>query len=252
MIRRLLPLLCIAAAAVHAAEFSVYLTPPELTENGRVLATIGDLHIDVNGKAIPIELVEGRQSIAYPCAAGSGVELFRVAKDGKETRVRVAATAVPATAAQGLLVVSAVAGGGYKIIPFWFSPSETKKGTAIFVNLSGQPLGVACNGNRSTVLRNGRWIVDGRFGAGQTLAPTRVEIYGRTDAGSAEITRLIDRHVGIPQDDTGIFIILPKQESYVTLLALEGGGLRDPVSKAALRKQLAPDSNVAAAASPPG
>lgn len=239
MFCRLFPFLFIVAA--HAAEFSVYLTPPELTENGKSLATVGDLHIDVNDKAIPMELVEGRQSIAYPCASGSSVEFFRVADDEKQTRTRVASTAVPADATQGLLVLTPASGGGYKIIPFWLSSSETKKGSAVFVNLSGRPLGLACNDKRIKLLPKSRWIVEGKFTGSQMLVPTRVEIFAQADAVSRKIIRLIDRHVGIPKDDTGIYLILPKQENYVTLIFLEGGGLRDPVSKAALQKQLTSD-----------
>lgn len=238
LFHRLLP--CLLLVAANAAEFSIYLTPPELTTNGKALATIGDLHIDVNGKAIPMELVEGRQSITYPCAAGASVEFFRVANDAKQTRTPVASTVVPASAIQGLLVVSPAAAGAYRVIPFWFSSAETQKGHGIFVNLSGHPLGLTCNGQRTKLLPQSRWMVKGRFAASQMLVPTRIEIFGQTDATSPELTRLIDRYVGIPNDDTGIFIILPKQEHYLTLLALEGGGLRDPVSKEALKKQLSP------------
>ena len=244
MIRHLLPLLFIASAC--ASEFSVYLTPPELSENGKTLATVGDIHIDVNGKAIPMELAEGRQSITYPCAAGETVQFFRVGNDEKQTRTLVASTAVPATAEQGLLVVSPAPEGGYKIVPFWFSGAETKKGAGVFVNLSGRTLGVVCNGQRTKLLPQSRMTVDGRFSSGQSLVPTRVEIYGQMAADSSEITRLIDRCVGIPQDDTGIYIILPKQDKFISLLSLEGGGLRDPIAKAALKKQL-PDPKVAAA-----
>lgn len=248
MIRHLLPLLLIASAC--ASEFSVYLTPPELSGNGKSLASIGDIHIDVNGKAIPMELAEGRQSITYPCAAGSNVQFFRVAKDEKQTRTLVASTAVPASAEQGLLVVSPGAEGGYRIVPFWFSGTEAKKGSGVFVNLSGRTLGLVCNGQRTKLLPQSRMTVAGRFSSGQTLVPTRVEIFGQTDADSVEITRLIDRRVGIPQDDTGIYIILPKQENYITLLSLEGGGLRDPIAKAALKKQLPPDPDAAATPAP--
>ena len=246
MFRRLLPLVFIVAA--HAAEFSVYLTPPELTENGGKLANVGDLHIDVNGKAIPMDLVEGRQSIAYPCAAGSSVTFFRVADDEEQTRTRVATTAVPADATQGLLVVTPAAEGGYKIIPFWFSSSESKKGSAVFVNLSGRPLGLACNGKRTKLLPQKRWIVNGKFTGSQMLVPTRIEVFAQSDASSNKITRLIDRHVGIPKDDTGLYVILPKQEKYISMLALECGGLRDPISKAALKRQLTLDSKIAESA----
>lgn len=246
MFCRLLPFLL--AVAAHAAEFSVYLTPPELTENGGVLATVGDLHIDVNGKAIPMDLVEGRQSIAYPCAPGTSVAFFRVADDEERTRTRVAATAVPADATQGLLVVTPAAEGGYKIIPFWFSSSETRKGSAVFVNLSGRPLGLACNGKRTKLLPQKRWIVNGKFSGSQMLVPTRIEIFAQSDTNSGKITRLIDRHVGIPKDDTGLYVILPKQERYISMLTLECGGLRDPVSKAALKQQLALNPKVAESA----
>jgi hypothetical protein len=248
MFRHILPFLFIVAA--NATEFSVYLTPPELTENGKALATVGDLHIDVNGKAIPMELVEGRQSITYPCAAGASVEFFRVAKDEKQTRTPVASAVVPATATQGLLVVSPAASGDYKIIPFWFTSSEAKKGCGIFVNLSGRPLGLACNGKRTKLLPQSRWIVQGQFDSSQMLAATRVEIFGQTDAESPEITRLLDRHVGLPKDDTGIYIILPKEENYITLLSLEVGGLRDPVSKETLKKRLTPAPTAAAVPAP--
>jgi hypothetical protein len=240
MIRYILPLLLIASAC--AGEFSVYLTPPELSENGKALASVGDIHIDVNGKAIPMELVEGRQSIAYPCTAGGNIQFFRVAKDEKQTRTLVASTAVPASAEQGLLVVTPGAEGAYKLAPFWFSGEESKKGSGVFVNLSGRPLGLVCNGQRAKLLPQSRVTVAGRFSAGQTLVPTRVEIFGQTDADSDDLTRLIDRRVGIPQDDTGIYIILPKQQKYITLLSLEGGGLRDPIAKDALKKQLVPQS----------
>lgn len=236
MFYRLLPFLFIVAA--HAAEFSVYLTPPELSENGKVLATIGDLHIDVNDKAIPMVLVEGSQSITYPCAAGAKVEFFRVANDEKQTRTRVASTAVPGDATQGLLVLTPVAEGGYKVIPFWFSGTEAKKGSAVFVNLSGRPLGLVCNGAKTKLLPQKRWIVDGKFTGSQMLVPTRIEVFAQTDASSRKITRLIDRNVGIPKDDTGLYVILPKQENYISMLALECGGLRDPIGKAALKKQL--------------
>lgn len=240
MIRHLLPLLFIASAC--AGEFSVYLAPPELSENGKALASVGDIHIDVNGKAIPMDLVEGRQSIAYPCAAGGNIQFFRVAKDEKQTRTLVATTAVPASAEQGLLVVSPAAEGTYKIIPFWFSGEESKKGSGVFINLSGRALGLVCNGQRAKLLPQSRLTVAGRFSSGQTLVPTRVEIFGQTEPDSAELIRLIDRRVGIPQDDTGIYIILPKQEKYITLLSLEGGGLRDPIAKESLKKQLVPQS----------
>lgn len=245
MFRRILPFLIIVAA--HGAEFSVYLTPPELTENGKTLATVGDLNIDVNGKAIPMELVEGRQSITYPCAPGASVQFFRVAKDEKQTRTQVAATAVPADASQGLLVVTPAAEGGYKITPFWFNASETKKGSAVFVNLSGRPLGLACNGARTKLLPQKRWIVSGKFTGNQTLVPTRVEVFGQTDESPGKVTRLLDRHVGIPKDDTGLYVILPKQENYISMLAMECGGLRDPVGKAALKLQLGPPKGAEAA-----
>ena len=249
MIRYLLPLIFIATAC--AGEFSVYLTPPELSENGKALASVGDLHIDVNGKAIPMELAEGRQSITYPCAAGSSVQFFRVAKDARQTRTMVASTAVPASAQQGLLVVSPTAGGGYKINPFWLSGEESKKGSGVFVNLSGRTLGLVCNGQRSKLLSQSRMTVAGRFSPGQSLVPTRVEIYGMNAGDATELPRLMDRFVGIPQDDTGIYVILPKQESYITLLSFEGGGLRDPIAKAAFQKQLPPDPKAATTAPAP-
>lgn len=235
-----------------AGEFSVYLTPPEPSENGKVLASVGDIHIDVAGKAIPMELVEGRQSIAYPCAAGSVVQLFRVGKDEKQARTLVASTNVPASAERGLLVVSPGAAGGYKIVPFWFSGAEAQKGSGVFVNLSGRTLGVVCNGQRTKLLPQSRMTVAGKFSSGQTLVPTRVEIYGQTTAKSSEIVHLIDRHVGIPQDDTGIYIILPKEENYISLLALEAGGLRDPIAKDALKKKLASEAKASSLLAPAG
>lgn len=250
MIRHLLPLLFISSAC--AGEFSVYLTPPELLENGKALVAVGDIHIDVNGKAIPMELVEGRQSIAYPCAAGANIQFFRIAEDEQQTRTVVATTAVPASAEQGLLVVTLGAEGAYKIAPFWFSGEESKKGSGVFVNLSDRALGLVCNGQRAKLLPQSRVTVAGRFSSGQTLVPTRIEIFGHTDADSANLTRLIDRRVGIPQDDTGIYIILPKQRKYITLLSLEGGGLRDPIAKEALKKQLIPQSIAALQSSPVG
>lgn len=243
MICRILPFLFMVIA--HAAEFSVYLTPSELTENGESLTTVTDLNIDVNGKAIPIDLVEGRQSISYPCSAGTNVELFRVADDERQTRTRVAATAVPAGATQGLLVISPAAEDRYKIIPFWFAREEVKKGSAVFVNLSGRPLGIICNGERIKLSPNKRWIVSGKFDGKQMLVPTRVEIFWFSEDNPKEPKRLIDRRIGIPKDDTGIHIILPKQKSYITLLSFESGGLRDPASKAALEKQLPPDPKAA-------
>lgn len=250
MIRQLLALLSIASAC--AGEFSVYLTPPELSENGKALAAVSDIHIDVNGKAIPMDLVEGRQSISYPCAGGANIQFFRVADDEKQTRTPVATAAVPASAEQGLLVLTPAANGTYKIAPFWFSGEETKKGTGVFVNLSGRALGLVCNDQRVKLLPQSRMSVAGKFSAGQRLVPTRVEIFGQADADSTEVTRLIDRRVGIPQDDTGIYIILPKQEKYITLLALEGGGLRDPIAKDLLKKQLVPQSTAAAQPPPVG
>ncbi len=248
MIRHLLPLLLITSACAN--EFSVYLTPPELSENGKSLASINDICIDVNGTAVPLALVEGRQSITYPCAAGGTVQLFRVSKDEKQTRTVVASAAVPASSERGLLVVSPGADGDYKIVPFWFSGEEAKKGSGVFVNLSGRTLGIVCNGQRTKLLAQSRMTVTGQFSSGETLVPTRVEIFGQTAADSVEITRLIDRRVGIPQDDTGIYIILPKQDKYITLLSLEGGGLRDPIAKEALKKQLPPDSKAAAGPAP--
>lgn len=236
MIRHLLPLLFIASAC--AAEFSVYLTTPELSENGKVLASVGDIHVDVNGKAIPMDLVEGRQSITYPCAAGTTIRFFHVARDEQQTRTLVATTAVPASAEKGLLVVSPGSEDAYKIVPFWFTGAEMKNGSGIFVNLSGRALGLVCNGKRTKLAPHSRTTVTGSFSSEQELLPTRVEIYGHTDADSTELIRLIDRRVGIPQDDTGIYIILPKQAKYITLLSLEGGGLRDPIAKDALKKQL--------------
>lgn len=248
MIRHiLLPLLCLIAA--HAGEFSVYLTPPELTENGTALTSVDDIHIDVNGKAIPIALTEGRQSIAYPYAAGAEIQFFRVAND--QTRTLIVSTSVPAGAQQGLLVLSRGADGAYRIAPFWFSGQETKKGSAVFVNLSGRQLGLVCNEKRLKLMPESRAIVAGLFSSGQKLVPTRVEIYGQTNDGSTDLIRLIDRRVGIPSDDTGIYMILPKQENYITLLALESGGLRDPIAKEALQKQLVTQS-VVAPQTPPG
>lgn len=248
MFHRILPFIFIITA--HAAEFSVYLTPPDLTENGKSLSTVGDLHIDVNGSAIPMELVEGRQSITYPCAPGASVEFFRIANDGKQSRTRVASTAVPASAKQGLLVLSPAAGDGYKVVPFWFSSSETKNGSGVFINLSGRSLGLVCGDKRTKLLPEKRWSVAGEFPGGLMLASTRVEIFGQTDATSTKVTRLIDRRVGIPKDDTGIYIILPKQQNYITLLAFEGGGLRDPIAKAALKRQLPADPKLTTASGP--
>src|SRR6478609_2308019 len=248
MIRHLLSLILINSAC--ASEFSVYLTPPELSENGTSLASVSDICIDVHGAAISMALVEGRQSITYPCVAGEKIQFFRVSNDGKQTRTLIASADVPASAEQGLLVVSPDAEGGYKIVPFWFSGAEAQKGSGVFVNLSGRTLGVVCNGQRTKLLPQSRMTVAGRFSSGQTLVPTRVEIYGQTTAKSAEITRLIDRHVGIPQDDTGIYIILPKEENYISLLALEGGGLRDPIAKDALKKKLASEPKSAAPPAP--
>lgn len=248
MIRHLLPLLCIASAC--AGEFSVYLAPPELGENGKSLVSVGDVHVDINGKAIRMELVEGRQSIVYPCGTGGNIQFFRVAKDEKQTRIPVATTTVPSSAEKGLLVLTPAADGAYKISPFWFSGGETKKGTGVFVNLSGRALGLVCNDQRAKLLHQSRVTISGRFSQGQTLVPTRVEIFGQTDEDSTNLARLLDRRVGIPQDDTGIYIILPKQEKYITLLSLEGGGLRDPIAKDALKKQLVPPSSPAAQPSP--
>jgi hypothetical protein len=240
MIRNLLTLILITSAG--ASEFSVYLTPPELSENGKPLASVSDICIDVNGTAIPLALVEGRQSITYPCVAGENIQFFRVSKDEKQIRTVIVSSAVPASAEQGLLVVSSGAEGGCKIVPFWFSSAEARKGSGVFVNLSSRTLGVVCNGQRTKLLPQSRMIVAGRFSSGERLVPTRVEIFGQTAADSVEITRLIDRRVGIPQDDTGIYFILPKQDNFITLLSLEGGGLRDPIAKEALKKQLPPDS----------
>lgn len=226
-----------------AAEFTVYLTPPELGANGRGLSSLADLNIDVGGQSIPMELVEGRQSIAYPCKAGEEIVFFRVANDEKKTRTPVVSTTMPAGADKGLLVLSSKA-AAYRITPFWFSAADLRKGSGIFVNLTEQELALVTGDKKVQLFPGKRWNLE-MPDAGAALVPAHVQIYARKPDAESGVVRLLDRQVGLPKDDTGIFMILPKQEGYVTLLTLESGGLRDVQAKDALFKKLNPKSDQA-------
>lgn len=234
---RLFLALILAALPLHAAEFSVYLAPPEMNANGRALASVGDLHISVNDQAVPIQLVEGRQSIAYPCNPGAKIELFRVANDEKKTRSVVASAAMPGNASSGLLVLSATE-SGYKVAPFWFSSADLVDGTNVFVNLSGQTLGVVVGEKRMQLKPGIRWVFKGEFKGEQVLALNQVQIFARRGDSSSALARIMNCQVGVPKDDAGICLILPKNGNRVTLLNLERGGLRDASAKEELGKKI--------------
>jgi len=238
MYRHLLSLLLVVLP-LHAAEFSIYLTPPDLSANGKALASVADLQIDVAGQAVPLELVEGRQSITYPCQAGTVISLFRLAQDQAKTRTPVVSCSMPQDAAKGLLVLSPTA-DGYRISPFWFTTSELRNGSGLFVNLTTRDLGIVCGEKRVQLAPGKRTDIEGKFHGSEALVPTHVEIFARGGQGGAELVRLLNRQVGVPKDDTAIFMILPKQEDYVTLLTLECSGLRDAQAKDALIHRIAP------------
>ncbi|BCU79396.1 hypothetical protein llg_41110 [Luteolibacter sp. LG18] len=241
---RTLVALAFSVLPLWAAEFSVYLTPPEMNANGRGLSAVSDLNIDVDGVAIPVELVEGRQSITYPCKAGAEVAFFRVTNDDKKTRVPVVSTQIPTGVEKGLLVLAPSA-GGYKVTPFWFSSSDLRNGSGIFVNLTSRELGIVAGEKKIQLAPGKRWSLEGRFTGNEMLVPTHVQIYARKPEAESGLVRILDRQVGVPKDDTGIYMILPKQEDYVTLLTLECSGLRDVQAKEALGKKLNPKGDQA-------
>lgn len=232
----LLPLL-LASPLAAAATFSIYLTAPAgPAPEGAMLEVREDLHIDVNGTVIPLRLKEARQSIEYPCATGARMDFFRMATESSEREVLGSVT-VPTEAGKGLIVL-APRDGKLAVTPMWWTAAELKKGSGLFVNLSGRALGLSCAGQRIGLLAGKRWAVSGKFGPGVELAPIRVEIFDRRDG--TEFSRILDQSVAIPKDDTGIFLIVPKLGSYVSLVVLEAGGTRDPIARDALAKGLAP------------
>lgn len=232
-------LLLAVSTGAGAAEFSVYLVP--VSHDGSPQATLGlreDLNIDVNGKTIPIHMKEARQTITYPCAAGGTVQFFRViAKGDQKVREVLGSTAVPDGANTGVIVL-VQRDGKLVVNPLWWSSSELDKGTGVFVNLTGRDLGLVCVGKRQPLKANKRLQVSLKASGAETIRSTRVEIYAQGEPKGA-IQRILDQSVGIPQHDTGIYLIIPKMNDYVTLVPLEAGGLRDPIAKEELRKVVA-------------
>lgn len=229
----------VAAFPAAAATFSVYLTPraSSPTSPHSALEVRDDIHIDVAGKAIPLSLKAARQSIAYPCVAGGTIEFFRqIEKDGQIHRERLGSARVPASAANGLVVL-APGDESLAVTAMWWSAAELRDGHGICINLAGRDVAIACGGSRVRLESGKRWSFAMEFPDQATLAPVRVEIFAPTDAGG--LTRLLDQSVAVPKNDTGIFLILPKLERYVTILPIEAAGARDPVATGALREVLA-------------
>jgi len=236
----LLSLLLALSQFAAAAGFSIYLAPPAgPAKDGATLDLREDIHIEINGKAIPLRLKEARQSIEYPCAAGATLEFFRIHGDGTGREV-LSSVPVPAQAAKGLIVL-APRDGKLVATPVWWSPSELKQGSGLFINLSGRELGLSCAGQRVRLAAGKHWAVPGKFSDGVELAPVRVEIFDHRSG--AEFVRILDQSVAIPKSDTGIFLILPKLGSYVSLLVLEAGGTRDPAAREVLAEALAADGD---------
>lgn len=228
-------LLLAASPFAGAAEFSVYLAPA--AAGGTTLAVRDDLHIDVQGKAVPLRLKEARQSIAYPCAAGGTLGFFRVTGQGDAAvREVLASTPVPAGVVRGVVVL-APRDGKLVVTPMWWSASDLRHGSGVFVNLAGRELGLACAGRKLRLLAGRRVTVDAKPAGDAALAPVRVEIFDAT--GGTDPRRILDQSVAVPRQDTGIYLIVPKQEKYVSLLVLEAAGARDPAARESLKKALA-------------
>lgn len=236
----LLLLLVASSQFAAAAGFSIYLAPPAgpATEDA-TLDVREDIHIEINGKAIPLRLKEARQSIEYPCAAGAVLNFFRMNGEGTGREI-LCSVRVPAQAAKGLIVF-APRGGKLVASPVWWSASDLKKGTGLFINLSGRELGLSCSGQRVRLMEGKQWAVPGKFSDGVELTPVRVEIFDQRSG--TEVVRILDQSVAIPKSDTGIFLILPKLGSYVSLLVMEAGGARDPAAREVLAEALAADGD---------
>jgi|GEM_PF-5615129 len=221
-----------------AAEFSVFLAPEADADPSKGLAVRGDLHLDVGGRAVPLRLKAARQSIAYPCRDGGRIELFRVAEDdGVEVRETAVSFSVPEGAAKGVVIL-VPRGKGYRARPMWWGRGELRNGRALFVNLTERELQLRMGAATGRLLPGKQQGFDADFARGEEVVARRIEVYGRRADGGRGAIRLLDQSVAVSRGDTAVFLVMPKLGKYVTLLALEASGSRDPDAARELSREL--------------
>lgn len=224
------------SSALQATGFSVFLVPEKGAGRTDSLSVRKDLYVEFSGAVVQLRLKEARQSIEYPAVAGSRLAFFRL--NGEGEREVLASCSVPQGAAKGVVVLTPHA-AGLRIRPFWWESTDLRKGHALFVNSSDFDLVVECGAERFPLRRGRQESIRGRFQGDETLRPTRVVISRlRVAQGGKKLVRVLDQSIGIPREDTGVYIVLPKLKDYVSLLPLEPSGARDLDTIKDLKEQL--------------
>lgn len=222
-------------------QFSAYLLPGKSAgPEGRTLAVTSELHYALGESAVPVYLKEGRQSIEYPYRGPRTLNLFRLTtKDGESVRVPVVSTTIPSGAKKGLLILDG-SEGRLQVRPLWLGASRLGRGKAIIYNLAGRDLGLVFGGKERRSLKTGKSTeLKGKFGTGDEYGFTKLEVYVMKKR-ETKVTpmKVFNRNLAIPREDTAIFILVPKQGEFLSLLTLNAGGADDPARVAELKKYL--------------
>lgn len=220
--------------------FSVYLAPG-VAKSGRKLTVVDDLHYGLGEQHIPIYVKEGRQSIEYPYQGGGKLILFRLeTRDGEPARVPVVSVDVPSSAKQGVLVLVPEEGGRFQVKPLWLGAGRLAKGRGVIYNLAKRDVLMVFGGKRKEALKAGQqFVVDGKALGDSGVSMTKLDVYVQKKRESGmDTVKVLSRSIMIPQDDTSLFLLVPKQRDYLTLLTLSAGGADDPARQAELLKNL--------------
>lgn len=65
------------------------------------------------------------------------------------------------------------------------------------------------------------------------------------------VVKVLNRTVVIPRDDTGLFLLIPKQGDYLSVIPLMASGVSNPDREADLKKELPPPKEDASAGNQP-
>lgn len=225
-------------------QFSVYLAGGADGGNKEnTLSVVRDLHYAMGERAIPLYLKQYRQSIEFPYVGPRTLTFFRVDDSGEEiVRKVVCETTIPSGAKKGVMVMVPGKDGTFKLRPFWVKSGGLKKGRGLVYNLSGNTVGLVVDGKtRVGVKDGGRAEVMGRFKSGEDFGYSKLEGYlSRERRGKATSVKVLNRSVVIPRDDTALFLLIPKQGDYLTVIPLMARGVTDPDREEELKRALPP------------
>ena len=218
--------------------FSIHVLPGETSETGPGgLARLENLHYLHGETAVPLQLVEGRQSMLYPYAGPKRFSLYR-GTPSAENQTTLWSAEIPADAktAVFLLQPSATA---LRVIPYWLNAEDLQK-PGLLVNLSPTALGIQLEGSGRFLLPpRARHTLRPRFDNGSNHAYQLLEAFAPDGKANPGYTKILETNQFFPAGETQLNLLIPTSaSSEITLLNLSAAGVASKTAREELEKIL--------------